>query len=511
MNETKWKEIFGTNGLSIELDEHIVASIIKTLFMPDKIDGDIFTNNYLSLIPYVSNNLSPLQIQEFYGTRGNGNKTTSPSISYFLSPAKRAPAFSLWFIAAYPDVMYWFHKTVNELVKNTTGKSEENNNDVADIVLSVWGMDMNKAKQLDDQGCLMDKNRKHHPKPLRILIDSYLFETGKSLEVSTLEELKNTDFIYGSTIKKDIEDKNIKNIIRKKAIKKSSSFDRVYKDTVTIDGGTYVGQLKNGKPHGKGRQVWPDGNSYEGEFKNNMFHGSGVYRWASGEVYEGQWQNNLFHGKGKLYYKNGKSKTGLWREDDFIGPETEDNYNKLKVYETDIRGVKQIQPWPRHLARATDLMLFVVCLLYGCYAIAPDFYNSLFESGLLYPFNLFALISIEALMLTAWGTTPGKYLFAISITDNNGDLLSFFSALSRSFQVYLKGLGLGLPLVSIITLIISYRTLVHGKWGKTTWDYKGGYRVHHDKITIVRKIFLVAIWIGIIISLALSNYSLSSF
>lgn len=501
MNETEWKTLFGIDGLSIELDEHIIIDIIKLLFIPDNINSYIFTNNYLALMPYVSKNVSPLQVQEFYGVRYKGSTTTSPSISRFLSPAKRAPAFPLWFIAAYPDVMYWFHQKQNELSVSTTEKPDEKNKDMADIIMSIWGMDMSKAIELDNEGYLIDTNRKHHPKALRILIDSYLLKTGKPLEVSTLD-ISKEDIIRGSLISgsTNCTKETSKNKLA------DDNVDNVSENTVIVDGGTYIGQLKNGKPHGKGKQVWPDGNSYEGDYKDNLFHGSGVYRWSSGEVYDGQWQNNLFHGKGTYYDNNGKIETGLWREDDYIGAETEDNYNKLKVYETDNRGVRQIQPWPRHLARATDIMLFGLSLSYGFIIIAPEFYNNLLLSGLIYPFHLFALIAIEALMLASWGTTPGKYLFAISVTDNDGNLLSLFSALSRSFQVYLKGTGLGLPIVNIIALILSYRTLVYGKWGKTTWDYKGGYRVHHDNITPARKLYLVLIWLSIMISFSLFSY-----
>lgn len=229
--------MFGTDGLSIELDEHSVVYIIKELFIPDKIDSNIFINNYLALMPYVSKNISPLQVQEFYGVRDKGNTTTSPSISYFLNPTKRAPTFPLWFIAAYPDVMHWFHKTQNELAKNNADKHGENNYDMADIVLNIWGMDMNKVIQLDDEGCLIDKNRKHHPKPLRVLIDSYLQKTGKSLEVSTMEGLKE-NFISGSLISEDTN--NAKDNSKGKLTDEHDDYEGVSENTIKTPLSVYL-------------------------------------------------------------------------------------------------------------------------------------------------------------------------------------------------------------------------------------------------------------------------------
>ena len=38
---------------------------------------------------------------------------------------------------------------------------------------------------------------------------------------------------------------------------------------VMIDGIRYIGEVKNGKRHGKGKQIEPNGATYEGEWKND--------------------------------------------------------------------------------------------------------------------------------------------------------------------------------------------------------------------------------------------------
>ena len=49
------------------------------------------------------------------------------------------------------------------------------------------------------------------------------------------------------------------------------------------DKGTYTGDLKSGKRHGKGKMVYDSGNTYEGDFKDDKFDGKGVYTW-NGEL-----------------------------------------------------------------------------------------------------------------------------------------------------------------------------------------------------------------------------------
>jgi len=68
-----------------------------------------------------------------------------------------------------------------------------------------------------------------------------------------------------------------------------------------------------------------------------------------------------------------------------------------------------------------------------------------FALGLAIPF---VWLFLEALLLSTWGTTPGKWLFKTWVADAMGNRLSFMDALSRSFSVWFMGLGFGLPIVS---------------------------------------------------------------
>eukprot|EP00164_Ancoracysta_twista_P006738 GFYU01009444.1.p1 GENE.GFYU01009444.1~~GFYU01009444.1.p1 ORF type:complete len:770 (-),score=130.59 GFYU01009444.1:1527-3491(-) len=81
---------------------------------------------------------------------------------------------------------------------------------------------------------------------------------------------------------------------------------------VFFTGAVYKGQWKNDKPHGVGRIEGSDGICYEGQFSNGLEEGFGVELTPIGRMYEGDWKAGLYHGKGTLSWANGDLYTGTW-------------------------------------------------------------------------------------------------------------------------------------------------------------------------------------------------------
>ena len=75
-------------------------------------------------------------------------------------------------------------------------------------------------------------------------------------------------------------------------------------------GGKYVGQWKNGKFHGKGKLTYSDGGIYVGKFKNGKCDGYGDFK-IRGQKYSGNWKNGKRHGHGTL-----KQSGGGWHHDE---------------------------------------------------------------------------------------------------------------------------------------------------------------------------------------------------
>ncbi|MBK7937716.1 MAG: caspase family protein [Lewinellaceae bacterium] len=57
------------------------------------------------------------------------------------------------------------------------------------------------------------------------------------------------------------------------------------------DGSRWIGEFKNGYPHGKGTCYYADGNRYEGEWVSNAPNGEGIMYFATGRVYGAVWVN----------------------------------------------------------------------------------------------------------------------------------------------------------------------------------------------------------------------------
>ena len=70
--------------------------------------------------------------------------------------------------------------------------------------------------------------------------------------------------------------------------------------------GIYVGELRNGIPHGNGRMVFREEWSfYKGMWKHGVRHGFGTMVSKCGkkrDIYTGEWKNGKKHGKGKLIH-----------------------------------------------------------------------------------------------------------------------------------------------------------------------------------------------------------------
>ena len=167
--------------------------------------------------------------------------------------------------------------------------------------------------------------------------------------------------------------------------------------------------------------------------------------------------------------------------------------------------VAQVRPWVRYWARMFDIYLAgIVGGIAGGIAVGifnPDAFSDkgsdqLFELvfGLVV---VFVWVFIESLFLSSTGTTPGKWLFKTRLIPPSGDKPDYSTALSRSFKVWWRGLGIGFPLASLITLIVAHGNLT--KNGTTTWDRDDGFTVVHERIGPLRVIVAVTLFLGFLL------------
>ncbi|HEY2584616.1 MAG TPA: RDD family protein [Tepidisphaeraceae bacterium] len=153
------------------------------------------------------------------------------------------------------------------------------------------------------------------------------------------------------------------------------------------------------------------------------------------------------------------------------------------------------RPWRRWAARWIDETLALIVWTALLAAVAPFTAPSML-TRLVLLFAIFpaAFVVIEAAMLYGFGATPGKALFGVIVRDPDGAVLSFGRALHRSFRVFVQGIGMGLPVLSLCTVLSAYFSLHDG--GVTAWDRAGRFSVTHRPIGLAQRLTALLILMG---------------
>lgn len=149
--------------------------------------------------------------------------------------------------------------------------------------------------------------------------------------------------------------------------------------------------------------------------------------------------------------------------------------------ETDLDTIRP-RPWVRFWARMVDYSLLVIVI-----SFLSTYFGSLYTFQPYFTMSvLFIWVFIETFLMATVGTTPGKWLLRVTVRDRLHQKLSFSDAISRSFSVWWLGLGAGIPIISLITMIVASVKLSNA--GATSWDRRSRYCIFHGKIGTIRTI-----------------------
>jgi uncharacterized RDD family membrane protein YckC len=177
---------------------------------------------------------------------------------------------------------------------------------------------------------------------------------------------------------------------------------------------------------------------------------------------------------------------------------------------------REDQAWARWLARSADALMLTpfVFIAFAVLGVlieigrAPAVILSWFENPLLagvlelgVMFLLFALW--EPLFLSNTGTTPGKWIMGMRVRRNGGERLSFARALNRFVRVWFIGMGAGVPLLTLITMLIARAKLAAD--GVTGWDERLDSVVHHRKRHPLVWTLVIVLVVGLGLGLRLLN------
>jgi uncharacterized RDD family membrane protein YckC len=144
-----------------------------------------------------------------------------------------------------------------------------------------------------------------------------------------------------------------------------------------------------------------------------------------------------------------------------------------------------VAPWRRYGARMLDSIINggagFVLFGFGFALMAPDSadrFFQLFEGPGGRFVDLFATIIvaglINAIVMGTTGTTLGKSIFGIRVLLSDHSRPGLLACFQREIKVWFFGLAIGLPFISLLSMIMGYQRLTKQK--QTLWD-EGSFKV----------------------------------
>lgn len=125
-------------------------------------------------------------------------------------------------------------------------------------------------------------------------------------------------------------------------------------------------------------------------------------------------------------------------------------------------------PVRRLLARGIDLALITGVLRFLLIVVLRVRPFGTVLSWCAYFGGLLLMVPLEALCLSRWGSTPGKWAMGLGVRSCDGDRLSFSRGAERAWSVLRDALGYGIPGLRLWRLRKRYRELRDGE--EPEWD-----------------------------------------
>jgi hypothetical protein len=157
------------------------------------------------------------------------------------------------------------------------------------------------------------------------------------------------------------------------------------------------------------------------------------------------------------------------------------------------------RPWHRLAARMFDYAIWGLLLALALSQLrALGIVPADAAHGLAHPLVAPVLITlawtpVEALLITAVGTTPGKWLFGIYLQFSISDAYAkrdtraqLARAMRRALRVWLQGVGAGFPLVAPFLIAVAFERLAENQ--ETDWDFAEDCLVTHGPAGVVNTV-----------------------
>lgn len=151
-------------------------------------------------------------------------------------------------------------------------------------------------------------------------------------------------------------------------------------------------------------------------------------------------------------------------------------------------------PWRRYFARSFDLFLYASLLDPILILQGVNISNVGSSLDLLYMVvSLLLMYLLEPIFLSKWGTTPGKAILGLWVTDLDGERMTLSDARSRTAGVLWRGMGLTLPIYEWVRNYKSYTACEEGK--VLDWETDSLLALKDTKVW--RPVLLVVLVLGV--------------
>lgn len=173
-------------------------------------------------------------------------------------------------------------------------------------------------------------------------------------------------------------------------------------------------------------------------------------------------------------------------------------------------GLMGREVWARFLARICDLyfaqyiltFILVIAYVVGVTLLFPEAAEQQdfsWMSGwtgriILTVFIAIIWLFIEAVIISMFGTTPFKALLGIRVLKEDENRLSLGQSVRRNILVLIRGMGLRLPVVSLIALYLASVDL--SSVGRSSWDRQYGTCIIKKPVSKWRWILAIIIFIA---------------
>jgi hypothetical protein len=161
-----------------------------------------------------------------------------------------------------------------------------------------------------------------------------------------------------------------------------------------------------------------------------------------------------------------------------------------RVY-SPVPGIQSLppRPWLRLGARALDSLLIWTLVTFVAERLELPGTGPVGS----YLLGLVTASAVALLFVPRWGTTPGKWLLSTRLV-RDGSLPTPSQVLSRETLVVVRGEGLSIPILSLLTHLRAYETLTDN--GRSSWDADLGLHVIHEPLRAGRLAVLLLVLAG---------------